>query len=340
MLFADFHNSVPEDNFPDDRCPRLCYHQKKKGGSSMNYIGVEIGGTKQQVCLGTAGGVITRRRVVRLGENTTAPAILAWIRQQIQDLTAAASVAAIGVGFGGPVDPAAERIICSCQIPGWEGFALGDWFRDTFGLPTVVRNDTVTGGLGELYLGAGRGSTRFFYTNIGTGIGGGSYWPGGYGASSLGYVWVPDWESGLPGKATRLEFLCAGPFIERRLNTPGYVPEDSVLKTLPGPLTCQALGRGAREKDAFCCRELDRVAETFSLGLADVLALTTPDRVVVGGGVAKLGDVLFDRLRRFTEEAAFVADAGHIDIRPGLLGDDAVLAGALLLAENPRLHTV
>ena len=64
------------------------------------------------------------------------------------------------------------------------------------------------------------------------------------------------------------------------------------------------------------------------------------DRVVVCGGVAKLGDVLFDRLRRFTEEAAFVADAGHIDIRPGLLGDDAVLAGALLLAENPRLHTV
>lgn len=304
----------------------------------MYYIGVEIGGTKQQVCVGTAGGKILQRRQVKLGDDTTAANILAWIQSAIEDLRASYAIAAIGVGFGGPIDPATETIICSCQIPGWENFALGDWFRNTFGVPAVVRNDTVTGGLGELYLGAGQGSTRFFYTNIGTGIGGGSYWPGGYGASSMGYVWVPDWESNIPGKATRLEFLCAGPFIEKRLNTPGYVPEDSYLASLPRPLTCRQLGEGARLGDAFCCAELDRVAQTFSYGLADMLALAFPDRIVVGGGVAKLGDVLFDRLRKFTEESAFVADVGHIGIRPGLLEDDAVLVGALLLAENPRLH--
>ena len=304
----------------------------------MYYIGVEIGGTKQQVCVGTAGGKILQRRQVKLGDDTTAANILAWIQSAIEDLRASYAIAAIGVGFGGPIDPATETIICSCQIPGWENFALGDWFRNTFGVPAVVRNDTVTGGLGELYLGSGKGSTRFFYTNIGTGIGGGSYWPGGYGASSMGYVWVPDWESHIPGKATRLEFLCAGPFIEKRLNTPGYVPEDSYLTSLSKPLTCRQRGEGARLGDAFCCAELDRVAQTFSYGLADMLALAFPDRIVIGGGVAKLGDVLFDRLRKFTEESAFVADVGHIDIRPGLLEDDAVLAGALLLAENPRLH--
>lgn len=304
----------------------------------MYYIGVEIGGTKQQVCVGTAGGKILQRRQVKLGDDTTAANILAWIQSAIENLRASYPISAIGVGFGGPIDPATETIICSCQIPGWENFALGDWFRNTFGVPAVVRNDTVTGGLGELYLGAGQGSTRFFYTNIGTGIGGGSYWPGGYGASSMGYVWVPDWESNIPGKATRLEFLCAGPFIEKRLNTPGYVPEDSYLASLPRPLTCRQLGEGARLGDAFCCAELDRVAQTFSYGLADMLALAFPDRIVIGGGVAKLGDVLFDRLRKFTEASAFVADVGHIDIRPGLLEDDAVLAGALLLAENPRLH--
>lgn len=304
----------------------------------MYYIGVEIGGTKQQVCVGTAGGKILQRRQVKLGDDTTAANILAWIQSAIENLRASYPISAIGVGFGGPIDPATETIICSCQIPGWENFALGDWFRETFGVPAVVRNDTVTGGFGELYLGAGKGSTRFFYTNIGTGIGGGSYWPGGYGASSMGYVWVPDWESKLPGKATRLEFLCAGPFIEKRLNTPGYVPADSCLAACVGALTCRDLGRGAETGDPFCCQELDRVAKTFSYGLADMMALAFPDRMVVGGGVAKMGEVLFSRLRKFTEEAAFVADAGHIDIRPGLLGDDAVLAGALLLAENPELH--
>lgn len=304
----------------------------------MYYIGVEIGGTKQQVCVGTSDGQILERRQVKLGDDTTAANILSWIRSNIEDLRKDYTLSAIGVGFGGPIDPVTETIICSCQIPGWEGFKIGRWFRETFSVNAVVRNDTVTGGLGELYLGAGKGSTRFFYTNIGTGIGGGSYWPGGYGASSMGYVWVPDWECGIPGRATRLEFLCAGPFIEKRLNTPGYVPVDSCLSSLPKPLTCRQLGEGARAGDPFCCQELDRVAQTFSYGLADMLALAFPDRIVIGGGVAKLGDVLFDRLRKFTEAAAFVADVGNIDIRPGILGDDAVLVGALLLAHNPKIH--
>ena len=64
----------------------------------------------------------------------------------------------------------------------------------------------------------------------------------------------------------------------------------------------------------FCCQELDRVARTFSLGLANVLAIAAPDRIAVGGGVAKMGDELFSRIRRYTEEYAFVADAGHYGI--------------------------
>lgn len=301
------------------------------------YLSIEIGGTKQQAAVGTADGTILTRRQVRLGENTNAAAILHWIRETGAELCQTYNVQGIGVGFGGPIDPLTGTIVCSLQVEGWEHFHLLEWFRQTFRLPAVVRNDTVTGGLGELYCGAGRGSSRFFYTNIGTGIGGGLYWPGGYGASSLGYAWVPDWQSPHCGEATRLEYLCAGPFIEKRLNTPGYVPTDSSLAALPGRRTCADLAEGARNSDPFCCAELDRVARTFSLGLADVLALAFPDRIVVGGGVAKMGEVLFSRLRHFTEASAFVADAGRFQILPSALMDDAVLVGGLLLASNPAL---
>ena len=303
------------------------------------YIGVEIGGTKQQIALGSADGTILERRQVRLGSETRAETILRWIESTVKELRQAYPVSAIGVGFGGPIDPVTETIVCSLQVPGWEGLPLGRWFRDTFGLPAIVRNDTVTGGLGELYRGAGQGSRRFFYTNIGTGIGGGLYWPGGYGASSLGYAWVPDWRQEGVGIPTRLEYLWAGPMIVARLNTPGYVPSDSVLAAHCAPLSCRELAQAVQQGDAFAAEELDRIAKTFSMGLADVLALAFPDRIVVGGGVAKMGDILFERLRRFTEEAAFVADAGHIRILPGALEDDAVLVGALLLAANPKLHS-
>lgn len=301
------------------------------------YLAIEIGGTKQQAAVGTADGVILERRQVKLAENTNAAGILRWIQAAGEELRKTWEIQGVGVGFGGPIDPATGIIVQSMQVEGWERFPLLKWFQETFRLPAAVHNDTVSGGLGELYCGAGRGSRRFFYTNIGTGIGGGLYWPGGFGASSLGYAWVPDWTAPDPGAATRLEYLCAGPFLERRLNAPGYVPKDSALAALPPPHTCADLGRCAGEGDSFCCGELDRVARTFSLGLADVLALAFPDRIVVGGGVAKMGEVLFSRLRKFTEESAFVADAGRFRILPSQLMDDAVLVGALLLAGRPGI---
>ncbi len=56
--------------------------------------------------------------------------------------------------------------------------------------------------------------------------------------------------------------------------------------------------------------ELDRIASSFSIGLANVLALGGIQKILIGGGVAKMGEILFSRIRRFTEEYAFVANQG------------------------------
>lgn len=309
---------------------------------SPYYIGIEIGGTKQQIAVGAGDGAIVERRQVKLGAGTTAAGILDWIRNTTEQLRRTWEISGIGVGFGGPLDAATGAVVCSLQVDGWKDFPLRDWFAQTFALPVTVLNDTLTGGFGELHRGAGVGAGRFFYTNIGTGIGGGLYLPGSFNASSLGYVWVPDWTAAEAGAKTRLEYLCAGPFIEKHLNTPGRVPPSSFLTECPMPYTCGDLAEGARRGDPFCSAELDRVASSFALGLADALALTSVERVVIGGGVAKMGDVLFSRIRRFTEEYAFVADIGRYEILPGTLQDDAVLIGALLLAGElaPQLRPI
>lgn len=300
------------------------------------FMGIEIGGTKQQIAVGTAGGAILRREDVRLGRQTRAEDILRWISGTAKALMAEYQVSGVGVGFGGPVDPVEGRILCSLQVEGWQGFGLKDWLEKELAKPAVVLNDTAVGGLAELRLGAGLGSRRFFYTNIGTGIGGGLYDEAGFGASSLGYVWVPDWRDKRPGAETRLEFICSGQNIEERLNAPGYVPQGGFLDPRGGRLTCAQLASGAQAGDEFCCGELDRIAETFSIGLADILALASPDRIAVGGGVAKMGEVLFSRLREFTARRAFVADVGQYEILESALLDDAVLSGALLCAAEPE----
>ena len=80
--------------------------------------------------------------------------------------------------------------------------------------------------------------------------------------------------------------------------------------------------------------ELDRIASSFSIGLANILALGGIQKIVIGGGVAKMGEILFSRIRKFTEEYAFVANQGTYVIEPCRLMDDAVIAGALLAADG------
>lgn len=306
-------------------------------------IGVEIGGTKQQIAVGTADGEILEVRSVRLGEKTCSADILRWLEDNIGEIMDREAICAAGVGFGGPLESGTGRVLCSLQVPGWKDFRLKDWFDQHFKIPSAVVNDTVMGGIGELVLGNGQGCSRFFYTNIGTGIGGGLYIDGryydgtGYGACYLGNTWVPDWRSREPGAGTRLELICSGKSIEERLNIPGYVPAGSFLRGEAGRITCPHLAEGVGRGDCFCMEELDRIAGTFSVGLANILAIAAPRRIVVGGGVAKMGEPLFSRIRKFTDEYSFVADAGHYDIVESSLMDNAVLVGSLLVAGRPEL---
>ncbi len=309
------------------------------------YLGIEIGGTKQQITVGLKDGSILHRRCVKLQKPFEARDVLRWLEESIRALSAEGQdIMGIGVGFGGPLETEAGRILCSLQVPGWKDYQLQNWFERTFHKPVVVINDTVAGGLAELYLGAGTGCRSLFYTNIGTGIGGGFYLNGkyydgaGYGASYLGNSWVPDWHSGTCNSMTRLELLCSGRSIEERLNKVGYIPRTSCLYREDGRnITCQELAEGVRKEDTFCKEELDKIAGSFAVGLANVLALLAPEKIVIGGGVAKMGEILFSRIRRYTEEYAFLANRGKYEIVPGELMDDAVLSGALLAAANREL---
>lgn len=85
--------------------------------------------------------------------------------------------------------------------------------------------------------------------------------------------------------------------------------EDPAWNQGRGGFPARTWRKGQGQGICSAARNWTRVARTFSLGLANVLAIAAPDRIAVGGGVAKMGDELFSRIRRYTEEYAFVADA-------------------------------
>ncbi len=137
------------------------------------FLGIEIGGTKLQLGIGSGKSdelIVLERVDAEPGRG--AEGIRQQILQAAGRLIQRHNITAVGIGFGGPVDTATGRTIKSHQVDGWEDFPLADWCQKHLGLPTVVANDSNLAGLAEARLGAGRGHGIVFYTNVGSGIGG------------------------------------------------------------------------------------------------------------------------------------------------------------------------
>ena len=310
-------------------------------------VGIEIGGTKQQIALGSPEGEIFRTIHGSVDVKEGGKGIRRWLKANmpgfIRDCESDyGQVSAIGCGFGGPIDTSEGRVLRSMHVEGWQDFPIKAWFEDTFSLPTTVENDANAATWGEYRRGFGQGCQHFFYTNIGSGIGGGFVFNGelyngqGVGAGEFGHTYVPDWTSADPGAAKEVENLCSGWSIQGRLREPSYVPESADLfQRFSGDLasvTPADLADSARNGDVFALKEIDRVAHSLGIGLANVLGLSSVERIAIGGGVSKMGDLLIDRIRKYTAEYVFISSKERYEISKCALGDAIVLVGAILLA--------
>jgi predicted NBD/HSP70 family sugar kinase len=142
-------------------------------------LAVEIGGTKTQVVAGTPAGRIVDRRRFRVDRDRGAAGIRDCLAEAVAGLAEQWRPAAVGAGFGGPVDWRTGRIAHSHQVAGWDGFPLADWLAERAGAPAFVENDANTAALGEARHGAGRGHDSVLYVTIGSGVGGGLVCGGG-----------------------------------------------------------------------------------------------------------------------------------------------------------------
>lgn len=312
-------------------------------------LGIEIGGTKLQIALGTPDGTVIAVRQGFVEVNSGGEGIRRWLMERIpeflsQENVPISQVAAMGCGFGGPIDRNAGKTLVSNQITGWHDFPLRDWLETTFKLHTWVENDSNAAAWGEYLLGFGRGIQHFFYTNLGSGVGGGLILNGtlydgqGYGAGEFGHTYVPNLFEPGPCAPVKIEHVCSGWSIEARLRQPGYVPEGSHLYQNKDSglanVTTYDLAKAANNGDKFALAEIERVAHTLGIGLANVLSLTNVERIAIGGGVSNLGDLLIEPVRYYTEKYAFISSQGRYQIQQSQLGELIVLIGAIQLARQ------
>lgn len=240
-----------------------------------------------------------------------------WMLAQIADVVRGWSdlrFERCGIGFGGPVDFAAQRVVLSTHVGGWRDFDLVGFVRDLTGVSVIMDNDANVGAIGEAEFGAGKGYSPLFYMTLSTGIGGGIYeqgrvWRGAdsYGGE-IGHLTIrPDGPECLCGARGCFERMCCGLHLARDY------------------------GRTAQElmQDPEFVR---RYVVDLALGLKAAIMLLNPARIVIGGGISKAGDRLFVPLREELRRQIPAWSGARIDVVPAALGDDSVLWGAFGLA--------
>ena len=312
-------------------------------------LGVEIGGTKLQLAIGDRNGEILESIQAKVKPEAGAAGIQEWLETNIpvmfdRALENNGKLIALGCGFGGPIDTKKGAVLKSVQIRGWSGFPIKTWLEEKFKLPAVIANDSNAATWGEYNNGIGQGSQYFFYTNMGSGVGGGIVIDGrlydgqGYGAGEFGQTYVPDWTADKPGKPEKIENLCSGWAIEKRLRSLGYVPQDSLLMELAGgdvkSIDTRKLAQAAVAGDKFASKEIDQIAYSMGLGLANMLCLVNVEVIAIGGGVSNMGEILIEPIRKYTQKYEFISSRNKYIIRKCELGDSIVLVGAVLIARD------
>jgi len=313
-----------------------------------SYLGIEIGGTKLQLGVGSPDGA-PLAELLRLDVDPRegAAGILRSIETAGQQLCRQHSIEAVGIGFGGPLDPDSGIITCSHQVEGWEQFPLRDWSKEKLGLPTVLGNDCDLASLAEARLGAGKGHRRVFYVTVGTGIGGGLVIDGelqGRGRPAIAEIGHlrPSLESSHPDQT--VESRASGPGIERRTREllassgAGNPDADELLKVCLGKtdqLTTREIALAAGKGNRIAGQAIAEAVETLGWAVAQVVTLIAPEIIVVGGGVSLMDErLLIEPLKQQLEQFVFPPLVGSYQVVPPQLGEDVVVHGALVLAAD------
>jgi glucokinase len=323
------------------------------------FLGIEIGGTKLQFGVGLGDGselaLLVRHEVDPINQ---AAGILSQIESTAKDLISRYEIEKIGIGFGGPVDVKTGTTILSHQIEGWESFPLAAWVRKTFNRLGIIGNDCDLAALAEARFGAGKGKERVFFVTVGTGVGGGWVRDGHLdGINSPAIAEIGHLRPGLQADSPEItvESMASGwgiAEVTRSYISTGLL--DGSGKTCRGEsidllqrcdgklaqLSAEIVSQAAAEGNSIATRAIGRACGALGWAIAQMITITSPDVIVIGGGVSLMGKELFlNPVRDEVIRYVFPPLIGSYEIVPAGLGELVVVHGALAISSAANIET-
>jgi len=296
-------------------------------------VGVDFGHSHLRVAVGDLGHEVLGEDAVPLDVDSSAEqgfdAAARMLRHLLDDIGASREhVVAVGMGVPGPIDAATGVVGSSSILPGWVGVRAAEEFGERIGMPVLVDNDANLGAIGEFTWGAARGRGDTAYIKVSTGVGaglviGGRIYHGAGGtAGEIGHMTIDE-----QGRVCRcgnrgcLETYASAPFLLELLSHshgPGVTFEQLLDLAVAG--------------DAGCRRVIADAGRHVGIAVANLCNLLNPGTVVVGGDLARAGDLLLEPIRATVSRHAIPSAAQSVAISTGELGPRAEVLGALAMA--------
>lgn len=311
-------------------------------------IGVDIGGTQ----LRAARFDIDLNMLARVNALTHAEegaqAVLARLWTLIESVLPEDRADLIGIGIGspGPLDSRTGTVITAPNLP-FRDLPLRTLARERFACPAWVGNDADVAGLAEYTRGAGRGARTMVYLTISTGIGAGLVVDGrlligaGMGGEVGHMVVDPNGPLCGCGRQGHLEAFSSGTGIARQAREAIAAGQPSILIDLAAgrldAISARMVGEAARQGDPLSLGIIRSAGWNLGASISALMTLLNPDIFVLGGGVTRIGDLLFDpmheAIRHYTITPRYYE---QVAIVLAQLGEDVGLIGAAALVLSHR----
>ena len=250
-------------------------------------------------------------------------------------------VKGIGVAAAGCIDIGKGSIVESPNLPLWHNIQLADILHKEFDVTVYLMNDASAAAMGEFYLGAGRGVRNMVYLTVSTGIGGGiiingDLYEGSDGcAGELGHMVIDvDGPECKCGRRGCLETLASGTAIARMAKEMLEHTEGSLLWGVDhnpmDNMTSVMVASAAKQGDPLSNEVVRLAGKYLGIGLADIVNIFNPDKIVIGGGVSKMGELILKPARKAMKDYAFKLPVRRVSVVKSRLGANAGVIGASL----------
>ena len=307
-------------------------------------FGIDLGGTTAKVGLFTTSGALLEKWEVPTDTSNAGEHILENLADAIHAKMAekeipTEQVEGVGIGVPGPVlDSRIVPIICA-NLGGWGKHNVAEELSTMLGgIRVLVGNDANVAALGEIWMGAAKGCRSAVMVTLGTGVGGGvivngKVIDGTHGAGGeIGHITVDRHETAACGcgKHGCLEQYSSATGVVRCMKKLLDANPDTACTLRGKDFEAKDVFDAARAGDPLAAREVDEMASTLGMALANIAATTDPEMFMIGGGVARAGEILFNPLVRHYKEYAFQS-CKETPIKAASLGNDAGIYGAVRL---------